>query len=266
MNFKAESEISNSKLKDSVNEEKSKNSKKRRSISQRDMLPNNIENLKIAEVMDSLDISSEDDDDEDLINIKKSGSFVGTAEYVSPEVLLDKNISHEADLWALGCIIYKMIACVSPFKDKTEYLTFKRVLAGDFNFKEEIFENEELFHAKDLISNLLNLNPEQRLGSCSLGEINDFQKLKKHPFFSNLDFNKIEILNKNSFVKKSSKNLEYLETQKERLKTIFTIKQGTIEKKSPWFHYNTRKVILDSSPKLEYVDPIKNIVKVNNLT
>lgn len=40
------------------------------------------------------------------------------------------------------------------------------------------------------------------------------------------------------------------------------IKEGILKKKSPWFHYNTRKVILDTSPKIEYIDPVSGIVKV----
>lgn len=34
---------------------------------------------------------------------------MGTAEYVSPEVLLNAPLSYPADLWALGCMIYQMI-------------------------------------------------------------------------------------------------------------------------------------------------------------
>ena len=49
------------------------------------------------------------------------------------------------------------------------------------------------------------------------------------------------------------------------LKTIQIIKEGILKKKSPWFHYNTRKVILDSTPRIEYIDLNINKVKVNNL-
>ena len=45
---------------------------------------------------------------------------------------------------------------------------------------------------------------------------------------------------------------------------IRIIKEGILKKKSPWFHYNTRKVILDTTPKIEYVDPISGAVKVRN--
>ena len=34
-----------------------------------------------------------------------------------------------------------------------------------------------------------------------------------------------------------------------------------MEKKSPWLHYNKRKVILYSTPKLVYIDPSNNKIK-----
>ena len=43
------------------------------------------------------------------------------------------------------------------------------------------------------------------------------------------------------------------------------IKEGIVKKKSPWFHYNTRKLILYNTPKLEYLDVSKNNVKVLDL-
>lgn len=40
---------------------------------------------------------------------------MGSAEYVSPELLEYGYSGHEADLWALGCISYKMFANKTPF-------------------------------------------------------------------------------------------------------------------------------------------------------
>ena len=45
---------------------------------------------------------------------------------------------------------------------------------------------------------------------------------------------------------------------------LMILKEGIVRKKSPWFHYNTRKLVLYNTPKLEYLDTIKNMLKVSN--
>lgn len=49
---------------------------------------------------------------------------------MSPEVLNNTGICYAADLWALGCIIYQMLAGRPPFKGRSEYLTFQVMLQG----------------------------------------------------------------------------------------------------------------------------------------
>jgi 3-phosphoinositide dependent protein kinase-1 len=51
-------------------------------------------------------------------------TFVGTAQYVSPEMLLESQCSAPADLWALGCILYQMEVGKFPFVGMNEYLIF----------------------------------------------------------------------------------------------------------------------------------------------
>jgi len=45
----------------------------------------------------------------------RRGTFVGTAYYVSPEMLESNHAGPEADYWALGCIIFKLLFGMVPF-------------------------------------------------------------------------------------------------------------------------------------------------------
>ena len=211
---------------------------------------------------DDYDIDNENNERTDLKN-----TFVGTAEYVSPEVLVDQEAGPATDLWALGCIIYQMFVGCSPFKDKTEYLVFKKILEQNYIMPDSIPKD-----AKDLIKALLVKDPNKRLGSGIDEEDNNFISLKSHSFFNGLDFDtvntydapyknefKSKIIKCNSSLSKHNSN-SYNEMRHKN--TIQVIKQDILEKKSPWFHYNTRKVVLDNTPKIEYIDPEKNLVKV----
>ncbi|MES1914847.1 MAG: hypothetical protein MHM6MM_006875, partial [Cercozoa sp. M6MM] len=58
---------------------------------------------------------------------RRRDSFVGTAQYVPPELLKHSRCNAGADLWALGCVLYYMLVGRPPFADRSEYLTFKRI-------------------------------------------------------------------------------------------------------------------------------------------
>lgn len=65
--------------------------------------------------------------------------------------MLEDNISKpESDLWALGCILFKMVSGNYPFEGSTENLTFTKIVERDFNMPENISDE-----AKDLIDKLL---------------------------------------------------------------------------------------------------------------
>lgn len=100
----------------------------------------------------------------------RASSFVGTAEYVSPELLTDKNACKASDLWAFGCIIYQLLAGRPPFKAANEYLTFQKIVALEYDFP---FGFPSV--ARDLIERLLVLDPQQRL---------TLDHVKNHEFFN----------------------------------------------------------------------------------
>ena len=108
---------------------------------------------------------------------------MGTAEYVSPELLNEKVSYKSSDLWALGCIIYQMIAGRPPFRGLSEFLIFQKISSCNFQYPKGFPEL-----AKDLINKLLILDPERRIGSV------DYKDIKNHPFFKDVDFDKLHTM------------------------------------------------------------------------
>ncbi|RMZ77279.1 hypothetical protein DV737_g4469, partial [Chaetothyriales sp. CBS 132003] len=106
----------------------------------------------------------------------RASSFVGTAEYVSPELLTDKNACKASDLWAFGCIIYQLLAGRPPFKAANEYLTFQKIVALEYDFPRGFPDV-----ARDLVERLLVLDPQRRL---------TIEHIKNHAFFDGIKWGK----------------------------------------------------------------------------
>ncbi|KAI9400660.1 hypothetical protein POPTR_001G018300v4 [Populus trichocarpa] len=105
-------------------------------------------------------------------NGERSNSFVGTEEYVSPEVVRGDGHEFAVDWWALGILSFEMLYGTTPFVGKNRKETFRNVLAKKPEF---IGKRNEL---TDLIERLLEKDPTQRLGyqrgAC---------EIKEHVFF-----------------------------------------------------------------------------------
>ncbi|KKA27477.1 hypothetical protein TD95_001968 [Thielaviopsis punctulata] len=106
----------------------------------------------------------------------RAASFVGTAEYVSPELLMDKSACKGSDLWAFGCIVYQLLAGRPPFKAATEYLTFQKIVNLEYEFPPGFPPA-----ARDLVERLLVLDPARRL---------NIDHIKNHEFFDGQYFGK----------------------------------------------------------------------------
>ncbi|KAK4049942.1 serine/threonine protein kinase [Microbotryomycetes sp. JL201] len=107
----------------------------------------------------------------------RSRSFVGTPEYVSPEILSEKKeSSFSSDYWGFGCILFQLLAGRPPFQARTEYLMFQKIINLEYEFPLGFPVD-----AKDLIEKLLVVDPKERLGGGPEG----VEDIKSHPFFSN---------------------------------------------------------------------------------
>jgi 3-phosphoinositide dependent protein kinase-1 len=104
----------------------------------------------------------------------RARSFVGTAEYVSPELLTDKNACKASDLWAFGCIIYQLLTGRPPFKAGNEYQTFQKIVGLDYQFPPGFPPA-----ARDLVERLLVLDPQRRLS---------IEHIRNHEFFDGIQW------------------------------------------------------------------------------
>jgi polo-like kinase 1 len=99
-------------------------------------------------------------------------TICGTPNYIAPEILESKSgHSYEVDIWSFGVILYAMIVGRPPFETSEIKQTYKRIKANDYSFPDYVPISPQ---AKDLISRILILDPEQRIG---VDDILD------HPFF-----------------------------------------------------------------------------------
>ncbi|CAD8064804.1 unnamed protein product [Paramecium primaurelia] len=108
-------------------------------------------------------------------------SFCGTPEYVAPEILYQKGHSFVVDFYSYGALIYEMLSGAPPFYSKNKREMLK-------NRCEKPLEMKSCFslQAQSLLKGLLTKDPGFRLGS------NGIQEIKKHNFFSGIDWELVE--------------------------------------------------------------------------
>lgn len=111
------------------------------------------------------------------INGFRTNSFVGTEEYIAPEVIWGKGHTSAVDWWTLGIFIYEMLFGITPFKGSTRNQTFSNILKNEIQFPDY---NQISSNCKSLIRKLLIKDEAKRLGSHS-----GASEIKSHPFFKN---------------------------------------------------------------------------------
>ncbi|KAJ8523452.1 hypothetical protein ONZ45_g4 [Pleurotus djamor] len=102
----------------------------------------------------------------------RTNSFVGTEEYIAPEVINAQGHTAAVDWWTLGILIYEMIFATTPFKGQERNDTFANIRTLPVHFRET-----------PKVSRLLDKNEKTRLGSKS-----GASEVKQHKWFSKINW------------------------------------------------------------------------------
>ncbi|XP_073063166.1 serine/threonine-protein kinase D6PK-like isoform X1 [Primulina eburnea] len=105
----------------------------------------------------------------------RSNSFVGTHEYLAPEIIKGEGHGSAVDWWMFGILLYELLYGKTPFKGSSNADTISNVVSRCLKFPDYPTIST---HAQDLITRLLKKEPESRLGS-----VKGALEIKHHPFF-----------------------------------------------------------------------------------
>ncbi|KAL5062965.1 hypothetical protein RYX36_024702 [Vicia faba] len=108
--------------------------------------------------------------------VEKSNSFVGTEDYVAPEIVLGKGHGFEVDWWSLGVVLHEMLYGTTPFNGTNRKETFYRILS-----KEPELTGEKTA-LRDLIRKLLEKDPDRRIR---------LDEIKCHDFFKGVMWDRV---------------------------------------------------------------------------
>lgn len=110
----------------------------------------------------------------------RSNSFVGTHEYLAPEIIKGEGHGAAVDWWTFGVLLYELVYGRTPFKGSGNEETLANVVLQSLHFPDSPLVS---FHARDLIRRLLVKEPENRLGTEK-----GSAEIKQHPFFDGLNW------------------------------------------------------------------------------
>lgn len=110
----------------------------------------------------------------------RSNSFVGTHEYLAPEIIKGEGHGNAVDWWTFGIFLFELLYGKTPFKGSGNEETLSNVVSQSLRFPSTPIVS---FHARDLIRGLLVKEPENRLGS-----VKGAAEIKQHPFFEGLNW------------------------------------------------------------------------------
>ncbi|KAK9149945.1 hypothetical protein Syun_008254 [Stephania yunnanensis] len=110
----------------------------------------------------------------------RSMSFVGTHEYLAPEIIRGEGHGSAVDWWTFGIFLYELLHGTTPFKGSGNHATLFNVVGQPLKFPETPGVSVV---ARDLIRGLLVKDPQKRI-AYKRGAT----EIKQHPFFEGVNW------------------------------------------------------------------------------
>ncbi len=91
---------------------------------------------------------------------------IGISFYMAPETLLEETYNEKCDIWSCGIILFELLSFSPPFTGEGDKEKFGRIKYFTFNANDPFLNRNEISNeAKDLLSKLLERDPEKRLSA-----------------------------------------------------------------------------------------------------
>ena len=113
----------------------------------------------------------------------KTYTFVGTPQYVAPEIILNRGHGLSADNWALGVLMYTLLEGANPFyfEGCDQATLYSEICSGKYYPMSERVSTE----AKNIVDLLLVREPGSRLGAFR------FKDIFKHPWLAPINLSEL---------------------------------------------------------------------------
>ena len=115
---------------------------------------------------------------------QQENKYVGSSYYMAPEII-KRQYNEKCDLWSIGVILYILLTGRPPFDGNDDEEILENVKKGVYDKWAYPFPSLSS-HAKDLISKLLQYDPEKRLSA---------EEALEHPWFNTAEFKKQDKVN-----------------------------------------------------------------------